>query len=457
MAATKQLSRQDADEDPVTFCDVVARFSEEEWKLLQLWQKDLYRNVMKEIHQVLIALGPLIATSVFSLKPKKKEGLCPRDIQDLYEGDRVNPFSGDSILISDKVLRADEEFDLDSMKPCGSEGEESSTGPSLASDVKPLPTSIGINEEGESYHMGAQEFQRGERPEVKPPVSPIGINEEGETYPIGSQEYQRGEYLELKPPVAFTGIKEEEEIPPIGIEDYQRGESSNSVGNRNKNGKRKWGISLKHHVAASLSKSTTKKSEVNVAHVDQERISATHMQPGSDCKMSVETPAHWQINSTEHTFNACQTAPYVQRSEPFYIPDKRSRNDIAPYESNPLQNCEPQNEKTDPPISYRVCRQPPRVKRHPCAVCGKKFTSISSLIKHERVHTGERPFHCEICGESFNQLGALHRHEKRHTGERPYPCNVCGKRFSRKDTLLGHQKTHSKAQQNSELHILEID
>ncbi|KAJ1173425.1 hypothetical protein NDU88_005260 [Pleurodeles waltl] len=277
MAARKQLSRQEADEDPVTFCDVVARFSEDEWKLLHLWQKDLYRNVMKEIHKVLITLGPLIATSVFSLKPikpKKKEGLCP---QELCEGDRINPFSGDSVITSDNILRVDEEFELDSVKPCVSEDGGSSTDPTLAPDVKPPLTSIGINEEGETYHMGVQEYQRGESPEVKPPVAPIGFNEEGETYRIGSQPYRRGEYLELKPAVAFTGIKEEEETPPIGIQDYPRGESSNSLGNRNKNGKRKGSISLKHHVSESFCKSVTKKS------VDAE---FTRMKRREVCKFS---------------------------------------------------------------------------------------------------------------------------------------------------------------------------
>ena len=41
----------------ISIQDAFAWFSKEEWKLLQEWQKELYRNVMKEIHQALISLG----------------------------------------------------------------------------------------------------------------------------------------------------------------------------------------------------------------------------------------------------------------------------------------------------------------------------------------------------------------------------------------------------------------
>ncbi|XP_069473111.1 zinc finger protein 354C-like [Ambystoma mexicanum] len=57
----------------VAFRDASACFSDVEWKLLQEWQRDLYRNVMKEIHQALISLGPLIVNTVSFLRASEKQ------------------------------------------------------------------------------------------------------------------------------------------------------------------------------------------------------------------------------------------------------------------------------------------------------------------------------------------------------------------------------------------------
>ena len=51
-----------------------------------------------------------------------------------------------------------------------------------------------------------------------------------------------------------------------------------------------------------------------------------------------------------------------------------------------------------------------RRKQHHCSICGRSCQSQADLIKHMRVHTGERPFKCQTCGKGFSQTYNLNRH-----------------------------------------------
>ena len=65
-----------------------------------------------------------------------------------------------------------------------------------------------------------------------------------------------------------------------------------------------------------------------------------------------------------------------------------------------------------------------------CAICGKSFKSSNTLMVHERIHSGVKPFTCTTCGRSFSRADVLKVHETVHTGVvKPFTCTTCLKSF----------------------------
>ncbi|XP_053122937.1 zinc finger protein 541 isoform X2 [Hemicordylus capensis] len=79
-----------------------------------------------------------------------------------------------------------------------------------------------------------------------------------------------------------------------------------------------------------------------------------------------------------------------------------------------------------------------------CSLCGKVFSSTSSLSKHYVTHSQERKHVCKICSKAFKRQDHLSGHMLTHQKTKPFICieQGCNKSYSDHRSLRRHYEMH---------------
>ncbi|XP_078500177.1 uncharacterized protein LOC144755280 [Lissotriton helveticus] len=415
---------------PVSFCDVAAYFSEEEWKLLHSWQEELYKNVMKEIHQVLFSLGPAIATAVFSLRATEKEDVFPADEQlSVRKPAPENSPKRPSLNANNFSTLVDNSIAHVTDYMCAEMDEK----PCRPSSV----VSFLIKEEDDSYVVEKKPaeqrndvFKQGGNPVVKS-MFPKSFPTKEEIQPQDELTNQ-----EIAPGYG-SSTKRENKFPAACAEKTELRHLSRKAKIKRTQPRRQLWLDLEQEktVQPESRFSSPVYSNANLEIQRNERSddynkceNNLRIENVVTCQLNTQTERSWQPHEY-YEAEKTLSAKHHLRNEHTH-PTEKHHNSNEGDKSFSLMGCQ---------VEQRNVQMGDR--QYQCTECDKSFKHKESLIEHQRTHTGQRPYHCTDCGKSFIRKRTLIAHRRIHTGERPYQCTGCGKSFSLKHNLNTHRKT----------------
>lgn len=443
------MSSRASKQGSVTFHDVAVYFSEEEWGRLQEWQKELYRNVVEEVHTALLSLGYTIANPDVLVHLRKEEEQHLRACRDSQGKETLKEKSTTSfpIIKPDILLRIKPKEEPSYKNTRCSVGRDTHH----TSDVHPvIPTgTINIEDDKPPPRVPPHSKDLKSSPDY-PVIASVGFKDEPDTYDNNSQD---DESCIITTPETYSWTKTVGTAYPNHLRNYPgRGRDNCSMRNEARlrcvEEKFLGGYSERGRVLMPFSG----KAHFNSAQRSNKGSPGvaghwSDQYPGKTSRQRMETAALIQRHFTKIAIPVVQqrrstnTMPtlYREADGTFRIGSPPGiSGGTGPY------SCHQCDKNFDLPSELKIHQRVHRVQVYKCTECDKIFKQVSSLKAHHRIHTGERPYKCTQCEKSFNHASSFTIHQRTHTGNRPYKCSECDKRFSNKSNLLKHERIHSR-------------
>lgn len=466
----------------VTFHNVAVYFSEKEWKLLKEWQKELYKDVMKEIHEALLSMGHTILNRELVLKVKGKDDMCCRVHQHARDQDKsknITPVASPDVLFQ---ITHEEDFNFSDHHR--SEEQEHLHPATAGSGGRKQDLEANLRHyqdtDGKQWNTSKAEAQVEKEP-VSHDVSFIVKQEESLAYLmdcettdklehgpclIGSNGPVRQEmrtHFSSKGPVRGNLLKTlSGEINEI---DSQRAaEKSLRESLRNSNMNKKSSSDLREHTISECKTNFNKimgpavqlnnnEAQIPDSYAVSEKSCLSSLLPlertyleesfvqSTECGQSFQNPKHLSDHQKTHTVTMPCTC--TQCGKQFMKNSLLNIHLKTHSGEHPFQctECEKTFGNQSNLIKHQITHS--WVRPYKCTECSKSFRYNSHLKLHLRTHTGERPYQCKECFKSFSDNSNLVRHRRTHTGEKPYTCAECGKSFRQSSDLNQHKRTHT--------------